>query len=139
MKVIVGLFFSLLCIWTVHGAGLGRRRRTSEASRGVSFMNLSGRRVDLLWVNTKTDPVTYASHSDDEGFAYGAGIDVNSYNGHKFELREIPGKRSKKCLTDTCWKSSFVVNNQEDQSKSFFRKKNKRIVHSIVFSLVVAH
>lgn len=124
MKVAAGLsFFSLLCIGSipltlVEGAALGRKRRTAETARGISFLNLSGRRVDLLWVNTNSNPVTYSSHSDDEGFPHGGGIDVNSFAGHKFELREIPGRRSKKCVDEPCWKSSFVVNNQEDQSKS---------------------
>ena len=97
---------------------LGQTRRLETVSqRSVEVINKSGRRVDVLWVNSQNPKqeefVTQSENGD--GVAYGAAASINSYVGHTFEVREMPGKNSGKCLEETCWKGRFTVSTEHEQ------------------------
>ncbi|CAJ1956563.1 unnamed protein product [Cylindrotheca closterium] len=97
---------------------LGQTRRLETVSqRSVEVINKSGRRVDVFWVNTANPKQEeFVSQSENaDGVAYGAAASINSYVGHTFEVREMPGKNSGKCLRDPCWKARFTVSTEHEQ------------------------
>mmetsp|Transcript_7731 Transcript_7731/g.18615 ORF Transcript_7731/g.18615 Transcript_7731/m.18615 type:complete len:492 (+) Transcript_7731:139-1614(+) len=116
--LVVLLLVSVAFIPSSNAHILGQpRRMETEAQRNVEIVNKSGRRVDVFWVNSqnpkKEEFVTQSDNAD--GIAYGAASGINSYVGHTFEIREMPGKNSGECLTETCWKSRFTVSNEHEQ------------------------
>lgn len=116
-KYIFFLFLWGASSWLVQSAALGRARRENPNQRNILFVNKSGRRVDVLWINRATDPVTYRTNSENgEGYPYGASQGINSYLSHEFQVREMPSKKSGKCLSDECRTAYFQVNDQEGQS-----------------------
>jgi len=103
----------------INGAVLGMSRRESPNARNIDFVNQSGTRVDLLWINRSTDPVSYHSNSNDEGYPYGVSQRINSFIGHEFEAREMPSKKTGECKTPgKCRTAYFQVNSEEGQSTS---------------------
>jgi hypothetical protein len=116
------LLFPLLVVTglipSIHAAVLGISRRDSPNVRKFMFVNRSGRRVDLLWMNRSTDPVSYSSNSENgEGYPYGATTGISSFIGHEFEIREMPSKKTGQCkIPGNCQIGQFQVNDQEGQS-----------------------
>lgn len=102
-----------------EAAILGMSRREAPNSRKVNFVNQSGRRVDVLWINRSTNPISYVSNSENgEGYPYGATQGINSFIGHEFEIREMSSKRTGQCnVPGDCQTGYFQVNDQEGQSK----------------------
>jgi hypothetical protein len=102
----------------VSSAALGKSRHEAPNQRSVSVSNLSGRRVDVFWINDSQTPVTYVSNSDkQEGYPYGGETAMLSYVGHKFEIREMPRKATGMCDQEECAKGYFEVNDQEKQGR----------------------
>jgi hypothetical protein len=101
----------------VHGAALGRSRKTgqNDSQRSFHFLNQSGRRVDLLWVNVFKKPNEFVSQNGGEGYPYGGDTSVSSFIGHEFEIREMPSKKTEQCLFEECRKARFRVNDQDNQ------------------------
>jgi hypothetical protein len=122
------LTLSLPCT-TVHGAALGRSKKSSQPhQRSFHFRNQSGRRVDVLWVNVHKTPNEFVSQNDGEGYPYGGDTSISSYIGHEFEIREIPSKKTGQCLFDQCRKTRFKVNDQENQE--FVINETFKVIHN---------
>eukprot|EP00980_Cylindrotheca_fusiformis_P027441 scaffold20461_cov117-Cylindrotheca_fusiformis.AAC.4 len=113
------LIFLLLSFLFANGHIFGQKgRNTNPSQRSVKVKNESGRKIDVFWVNNlkRGVPETFVSQSEDgDGYSYGADAGILSYVGHMFEIREMPGKKSGKCLEETCWKGRFVVNDEKEQ------------------------
>jgi len=121
-KYIFFLFLWSTSFWLVHSAALGRRRRENPTERNILFVNKSGRRVDVLWINRHTDPVSYRTNSENgEGYPYGASQGINSFLSHEFQVREMPSKKTGKCRSDECQTAYFQVNEQEGQKITLFQ------------------
>ena len=95
--------------------------------RPIQIINESGRRIELYWVHSATDELVKQS----DPFVYnGATFNLNSFVGHKFQVREMPGAKSGVCgdesenLGARCRISYFTVNSNYDQSKSFYDDRN---------------
>lgn len=99
----------------VDGAMLGRTRHVVPNQRSISFRNWSGRRVDVEWVNVNAKPETYHSQNGGEGYPYGGETFILSYIGHTFQVKEMPAKKTGRCLYDECRTVRFTVNDQENQ------------------------
>ena len=113
------LFLLVGLIPTISGAVLGMTRRVSPNARKMIFVNRSGRRIDVFWVNRSTNPVSYVSNSEKgEGFPYGATQAIDSYIGHEFEIREMPSRITGQCkIPENCQTALVQVNDQEGQSR----------------------
>ena len=120
-KLIIPLVLVVLAalVPTTLGAVLGMSRRVSPNARKIFFVNRSGRRIDVLWVNRSTNPVSYVTNSDKgEGFPYGASQPIDSYIGHEFEIREMPSRITGQCkIPENCQTALVQVNDQEGQSR----------------------
>lgn len=88
------------------------------------FKNNSGRRVDVLWMNTLEPKgpdgkfLLQSNSENGEGYAYGADAGISSYIGHAFEVQEMPAKSTGKCFNEIkCRSGYFKVNQEEDQGK----------------------
>jgi hypothetical protein len=104
----------------VSSAVLGRPRHETPSQRPITIRNQSGRRFDVFWINTFTDPVSYVSNSvENEGYPYGGDAVFLSYIGHEFEVREMPSKKTKSCRLKECAKAYFKVNDQEFQGRLY--------------------
>lgn len=101
----------------VDAATFGRQgRRRMANQRSFLIRNQSGRRADILWVDTSKEPHEFVSQStDDDGYLYGSDTSISSYIGHEFEIRELPSKKTGRCVYDECRKARFKVNDQENQ------------------------
>lgn len=119
--LLVCSYLSFSCLFHASAHIFGQSgRHENPSQRSVTVQNESGRKVDIFWVNNLKPrvPETFVSQSEeDDGYSYGADAGIISYVGHTFEIRELPGKISGRCVEETCWKGRFVVNNEEDQSK----------------------
>jgi len=97
---------------------LGLTRTTTHAavdsSRSIQIMNESGRRVVVHWINPDTGEMVLQSDPD---VLNGASMDLNSFVGHTFEVRELPAKKTGFCAgeDETCRVDHFTVNSNVDQ------------------------
>jgi hypothetical protein len=108
----------------VSSAALGKRSHDSPNQRSIVVKNQSGRRLDLLWINTIEPPgpdgkFKLQSNSENgEGYAYGSDQGISSYIGHEFRVQEMPAKSTGKCLENKkCRTGYFKVNEEEDQGE----------------------
>jgi len=103
------------------GAILGEQRREKDnsASRPLHVENLSGRKVDMFWVNVFKKPEEFVPQFIEDGVqvgcAYGADKSISSYIGHTFEIRELPSKYTHECVYNECRKIRYTVTDQWDQ------------------------
>jgi hypothetical protein len=111
LKVILTLNLSSI----VSAAALGKTKGHADNQRSFHFQNLSGRRVDVLWVNVNKTPNDFVSQNGGEGYPYGGDTNILSYIGHEFEIRELPSKKTNSCLFEECRKARFKVNDQQNQ------------------------
>ena len=127
-RVVQTTILSLLFLLSIHNnvvvvvnaAALGKARHKTPESREIFIQNDTGRRIDVMWINTFVKPHTFHSNSPDEmGYAYGSSTGIDSYIGHEFEVRELPSKTTKECLfgIDACRKAHFKVSLEENQCK----------------------
>lgn len=122
--------YNVLAVWATAllamvvfvngGAILGEQREgLSSQSRGVIIENSSGRKVDMFWVNTFVTPEQFVAQFIDDGemigLAYGADKAISSYVSHVFELRELPSKKTKRCVYANCRIVRFKVSKNMDQ------------------------
>lgn len=108
----------------VSSAALGKRGHDQPAQRSIVIKNQSGRRFDVLWINTLEPPgpdgkLLLQSNSENaEGYPYGGDVGISSYIGHEFQVQEMPSKSTGKCLHERkCRQGYFQVNEQEDQGE----------------------
>mmetsp|Transcript_14441 Transcript_14441/g.22703 ORF Transcript_14441/g.22703 Transcript_14441/m.22703 type:complete len:506 (-) Transcript_14441:64-1581(-) len=113
--LLVSLSFSFFPC-PVSSAILGMTRRESESQRYVHIFNDGGRRVDVLWINRFVKPTEYVSQTEkQEGIPYGGETSIKTYVGHSFQIREMPGKKSGKCVKEYCRTLEFTVMDSEGQ------------------------
>eukprot|EP00804_Cyclotella_cryptica_P029451 CCRYP_011270-RA/>CCRYP_011270-RA protein AED:0.18 eAED:0.18 QI:2826/1/1/1/0.75/0.4/5/1530/114 len=86
--------------------------------RSIAIMNQSGRRVDVHWVPPYKGEMILQSKPD---ILNGASLNLNSYVGHTFQVRELPGKVSGVCAGENqqCRIEHFTVNANENQGEFF--------------------
>jgi hypothetical protein len=89
---------------------------SASPERNFNIINESGRRVELHWVHPETGEMVLQSTPD---ILAGATFALNSYVGHTFQVRELPGKKSGVCEGDgeVCRIDMFTVNSNSDQGE----------------------
>jgi hypothetical protein len=86
----------------------------ASTERSFSIINESGRRIEVHWIHPSTSEMVLQSTPD---ILAGASFALNSYVGHTFQIRELPGKKSGVCegQDQTCRIGTFTVNSNNDQ------------------------
>lgn len=83
--------------------------------RDIKFVNQSGKRIEVHWVHPDTNEMVLQSSP----FIYNGGtMNMNSYIGHTFQLRELPNKKTGVCGDETtkeCRTGLVTVSNNNDQ------------------------
>ena len=108
MKMPLLILLLATYLWTnIHAA---------DTSRSITIMNKSGRRVDIHWVHPDTNEMVLQTDPD---ILNGASMDLNSYVGHTFQVRELPAKKTGVCggEDETCRIDHFTVNANKDQGE----------------------
>mmetsp|Transcript_27021 Transcript_27021/g.63434 ORF Transcript_27021/g.63434 Transcript_27021/m.63434 type:complete len:489 (+) Transcript_27021:109-1575(+) len=99
--------------------GVQRREKNNASSRSLGIENLSGRKINMFWVNTFKKPEEFVPQFVEDGVvvgcSYGADKSISSYIGHVFEIREEPSKRTGKCVFSECRKVRVKVSDRHDQ------------------------
>jgi hypothetical protein len=89
---------------------------TASASpeRSFNIINESGRRIEVHWIHPETSEMVLQSTPD---ILAGATFALNSYVGHSFQIRELPGKKTGVCEGEgqVCRIGMFTVNKNHDQ------------------------
>jgi len=98
-----------------------------DTARSIQIMNESGRRVDIHWIHPDTGEMVLQSDPD---VLNGASMDLNSYVGHTFQVRELPAKKTGVCAgeDEICRIDHFTVNSNVDQV--LFIKEGISVEHS---------
>jgi len=118
---VVALLLLPMVVFVDAGAILGEQRLETErqSSRGLAVENLSGRKVDMFWVNTFQTPETFVAQFIEDGKStgcdYGGDKHVSSYTGHQFEIRELPSKKTGSCVYSKCRKVRYKMTDRYDQ------------------------
>jgi hypothetical protein len=88
----------------------------ADVPRTITIMNESGRRVEIYWISPDDGELVLQS---DPEIPDGTSLELNSFVGHSFEVRELPGKKSGVCDGEgqTCRVDYFTVNPNNDQSE----------------------
>uniref|UniRef100_A0A7S4AC15 Fe2OG dioxygenase domain-containing protein n=2 Tax=Pseudo-nitzschia australis TaxID=44445 RepID=A0A7S4AC15_9STRA len=86
----------------------------ANTERGITIINNSGSRVEVYWVHPHTGQTSLMSNPH---ILNGAEFPLNSFVGHKFELREMPTLSTGLCKSEdqTCRNSFFVVSQNREQ------------------------
>lgn len=89
---------------------------SQDIKRSIQFVNESGKRIEVQWVHPDTGEMVLQSSP----FIFnGATFNLNSFVGHTFQLREIPGKKSGACgdlgEETTCRTDMVTVSENEEQ------------------------
>jgi hypothetical protein len=84
--------------------------------RSINIVNESGRRVEIHWINPDNGSFVLQSTPD---ILNGASFSLNSFVGHRFQVRELPAKKTGVCGGEdkTCRIDHFTVNSNQDQSE----------------------
>lgn len=87
---------------------------SGSPERSFSIINESGRRLEVHWIHPDTGEMVLQSTPD---ILAGANFALNSYVGHSFQIRELPGKKSGVCEGEgqVCRIGMFTVNKNNDQ------------------------
>lgn len=110
------VFLAFLLVLALPKIALGRKRKDGNPlSRSITIINRSGARIDFYWVNPTSGEL--AESTTEGGVVHGGDSTVSSYIGHKFEVHEIPKKKTGKCLNKVCQITHFTVTSNEDQSE----------------------
>jgi len=80
--------------------------------RSIEIMNKSGHKVEIYWVHAGTGELVLQSSPH---VFNGATFTLNSFVGHSFQARELPGKSSGVCKNQECLTGYFTVNDNFDQ------------------------
>ena len=88
---------------------------TTSLSRSITILNESGSRIEVYWIHPETGEGTLMSTPD---VLNGANFPLNSFVGHQFEIRELPGKATGVCKSEgqVCRNGYFTVSENDDQS-----------------------
>lgn len=121
----LGLALFFLTVWTpslflgptrsvVHATSLGRTR---TFDRKIQIVNQSGHRLDIHWIHPKTGNL---SKSNTTPILDGVTFKLNSFENHKFEVRELPNSKTGECggagsQDKICRTGYFSVNENDDQ------------------------
>jgi len=115
----------------------------NQTARSINIKNHSGHKVELYWIHPQTNEAQLQSTPS---IPNGADFPINSYIGHKFELRGL--KKNGKCghgmRGKGCSKAYFTVNDNSDQELIISRgmilkhddniSKSKEAAHKIIHS-----
>jgi hypothetical protein len=105
-----------LVIWTLLSSAIAQKQTTKKS---VTIVNDSGGPLALYWVHPTTREATLLSSPS---IPLGSEFPVDSFEGHEFEIRELPDQRSGLCSSapdQSCGVKYFVVSENNDQSKLF--------------------
>ncbi len=88
----------------------------NQQGRSINIINESGRRVEIHWINPDDGSFVLQSTPD---ILNGASMSLNSFVGHRFQVRELPAKKTGVCAGEdqTCRIDHFTVNSNNDQSE----------------------
>ncbi|KAL3767046.1 hypothetical protein ACHAWU_004544 [Discostella pseudostelligera] len=83
-------------------------------ARSIIIANESSRRVEVHWVDPVSGEMVIQSEPD---ILDGASLNLDSYVGHTFEVRELPAKKTGVCAGEeqTCRVDHFTVSSNNDQ------------------------
>lgn len=85
--------------------------KTSSDERAIEFQNHSGSRVEVYWMHPQTGEAVLQS----KPFVKNGGVlDLNSYAGHVFQLREMPSTFNGACDEGECKMSFAIVTENEE-------------------------
>lgn len=85
----------------------------SIADRKIVLRNNSGKRVELNWVNEANGDRVLMSDPD---ILAGTEFNMDSYVSHRFEVKEVPSKKTGSCKNPRkCSTGFFTVNGNEKQ------------------------
>jgi hypothetical protein len=89
---------------------------SASIERNFQIMNESGRRVEVHWIHPQTGEMVLQSTPD---ILAGSSFALNSYVGHTFQVRELPGKKTGVCEGESqqCRIEQFTVNSNSDQGE----------------------
>lgn len=108
-----------------------KRKNNHPDSRSAKLLNRSGAKVDVFWVKPGTDELAH-SNTDGEGVVWGGETGISTFVGHQFEVVELSaGKRTGRCLYQTCRRVRFEINANEDQSEFAYNKRLLQRQHTI--------
>jgi hypothetical protein len=87
-------------------------------SLSVDIVNAANARFDLFWVNPDSGDRLPISEVG-KGILPRKKMNVQTYVGHEFEVREIPSRITNSCANQdqVCRSATFVVIDQEPQGK----------------------
>ena len=87
---------------------------SADPGRSFSIINESGRRIEVHWIHPETNEMVLQSTPD---ILAGASFALNSFVGHSFQIRELPGKKTGVCEGEgqVCRIGTFTVNENRDQ------------------------
>jgi hypothetical protein len=88
----------------------------SSDARSIIIANESSRRVEVHWVDPVSGEMVLQSEPD---ILDGASLNLDSYVGHTFEVRELPAKKTRVCAGNdqTCRVDHFTVSSNNGQGK----------------------
>lgn len=85
---------------------------TAGPERSIQIMNQSGAKVAIHWMHPQTGDLLLQGE-----VLNGASLNLNSFVGHEFEVRELPSKITGVCSGgDTCEVDYFKVSQNENQA-----------------------
>lgn len=114
MKLSLGLLVFLVLLSTTLAAPKRRRKDAHPDARSIRVLNQSGARIDIFWVDFRTNTLA-PSNTEGEGVEAGGETGVASYRGHEFEIQELPSLQTGKCRKTPCRSVRFTVTATEDQ------------------------
>ena len=93
----------------------------SSDARSIIIANESSRRVEVHWVDPVSGEMVIQSEPD---ILDGASLNLDSYVGHTFEVRELPSSKTGYCgdpsneatVGTICRMGTFTVNENDQQS-----------------------
>lgn len=120
MATMTSLWCSLLLVLTtttllvvVHADNTN-----NPTARHIHFMNKSGSKVNLFWINRWNNDERVLNA--EEGVMFGAESAINSFVSHEFEAVELPKKSTNVCAGENgeCRTAIFEVNSNDNQGES---------------------
>uniref|UniRef100_A0A7S1Y7T8 Fe2OG dioxygenase domain-containing protein n=1 Tax=Grammatophora oceanica TaxID=210454 RepID=A0A7S1Y7T8_9STRA len=86
----------------------------SQIPRNLRMLNESGHRLEVYWVS----PQGEASMMTNPYLYDGATFPLNTFVGHRFEIREVPNAKTGDCAGEekVCRRAEFVVSENDDQA-----------------------
>ena len=112
------LLLQLLLLLLHRDAFVAVANAAGPTPRSINVVNESGRRVEIHWVHPDNGSFVLQTTPD---ILNGASFSLNSFVGHRFQVRELPAKKTGVCGgiggDETCRIDHFTVNSNHDQSE----------------------